>query len=643
MADLESRAVQRSFDPASQSMLRIAEKQNIETAWDRLEAQLPQCGYGELGLCCRHCNMGPCRIDPFDDTGPQKGVCGATADTLVARGLLRAIAAGAAAHSDHGRDIAHTFLLTAEGKSGGYEIKDEGKLMALAAEYGIEIEGRDKQAIALDLAEAVHDEFGNQTGPIRFTRRAPEARVALWQKLGVDPRGVDREIVECMHRTHIGVDHDFVNIILHGLRTSISDGWGGSMIATELSDVLFGTPQPIQSEANLGVLKEDEVNIVAHGHEPTLSEMIVAAAQDPELVALAREKGAEGINVVGMCCTGNEILMRHGVPIAGNFLQQELAVITGAVEAVIVDVQCIMPALADLAGCYHTEMISTSPKAKFPGATHIEFNEEQAFGIAKAIVQRAVGNYPNRARDRVSIPEEKMGCVVGFSVEAIVGALGGTLDPLLDAIKGGAIRGIVGVVGCNNPKVRHDYGHVRLVEELIANDVLVVNTGCNAIACAKAGLLLPEAAARAGDGLRAVCEALGVPPVLHMGSCVDISRILVACAAIANALGVDISDLPVAGAAPEWMSEKAISIGTYVVSSGIYTVLGTVPQVLGSPNVTGLLTEGAEDVVGATFAVEPDPERAAVLIRRRIESKRQALGLDFVDPETILMPEPVTA
>jgi carbon-monoxide dehydrogenase catalytic subunit len=631
-------ATQRSVDPATQSMLRIAEKQGIETAWERLEKQLPQCGYGELGLCCRHCNMGPCRIDPFDDTGPKKGVCGATADTLVARGLLRMIAAGAAAHSDHGRDITHTLLLTAEGKGGGYEIKDEAKLKAVAAEYGIQTEGRPKEEIALDLARAVYAEFGNQEGPIRFSRRAPAKRVELWEKLGIDPRGVDREIVESMHRTHIGVDHDYVNICLHGLRTSISDGWGGSMIATELSDILFGTPEPIQAEANLGVLKKDQVNIIVHGHEPTLSEMIVAAAQDPELVGLAKKKGAQGINVCGMCCTGNEILMRHGAPIAGNFLQQELAVITGAVEAMIVDVQCIMPALADLAACYHTKIISTSPKAKFPGAMHMEFHEERAYDIAKEIVGTAVENFPSRTQDMVNIPEEKTACVVGFSVEAIVKALGGTLDPLLDAVKKGAIRGIAGIVGCNNPKVRHDYGHLTLVEDLIKNDVLVVNTGCNAIACAKAGLMLPEAAERAGDGLKGVCQALKVPPVLHMGSCVDISRILVACGAIANALGVDISDLPVAGAAPEWMSEKAVSIGAYVVSSGIYTVLGTVPQVLGSANMTKLLTEGAEDVVGATFAVEPDPARGAVLMRRRIEAKRKALGLEAIEPESIPMP-----
>jgi carbon-monoxide dehydrogenase catalytic subunit len=607
-------------------MLSLAARQGLETAWDRLERQQPQCGFGELGLCCRHCNMGPCRIDPFGE-GPSRGVCGATADTMVARGLLRAIAAGAAAHSDHARDVAHTLKLTAQGKAGGYEIKDEAKLRRLAAEYGIPEAGRPKEEVALDLAKAALGEFGQQEGPIRFTRRAPSKRVALWEKLGIDPRGIDREIVEIMHRTHMGVDHDYVNLILHGLRASLADGWGGSMIATELQDVLFGVPQPKRAEANLGVLQRDQVNIIVHGHEPILSEMIVAAARDPELVALAKRIGAEGINVAGICCTGNEVLMRHGIPIAGNFLQQELAVMTGAVEAIIVDVQCIMPALADLAACYHTQFISTSPKAKFPGALHMEFHEETAYETARAIVRTAVENYPNRNRARVYIPNEKSECMVGFSVEAILAALGGGLDPLLGAIKSGAIRGIVAVVGCNNPKIQHDYGHVNLVRELIRNDVLVVTTGCNAIACAKAGLLLPEAAEQAGEGLKGVCQALGIPPVLHMGSCVDISRILVACAAIANALGVDISDLPVAGAAPEWMSEKAVSIGAYVVASGIFTVLGTVPPVLGSPNVVQLLTAGAEGVVGGKFAVEPDPFKAARLILDHIAAKRAALGL----------------
>lgn len=609
---------ERSADPASREMLAAMARAGQETAWDRFEKQQPQCGFGEMGLCCRNCNMGPCRIDPFGE-GPTKGVCGATADIIVARNLLRSIAAGASAHSDHARDVAHTFKLISEGKAPSYKITDKAKMERLMKEYGV--------GSQIALADAIMAEFGQQEGSIQFTKRAPAKRLALWKKLGIEPRGIDREIVEIMHRTTMGVDNDPVNLILHGLRASLADGWGGSMIATELQDIIFGTPVPTFSEANLGVLEKDEVNIIVHGHEPLLSQMIVAAASDPQLLELAKKQGAKGINVAGICCTGNEVLMRDGVPVAGNFLQQELAIATGAVEAMVVDVQCVMPALGALAGCYHTKFISTSPKAKFPGATHMEFHEETALETAKSIIQTAVQNYSRRDPSKVSIPAAKSRCMVGFSVETIVGALGGSLDPLLGAIKSGAIRGIGAVVGCNNPKVQQDFGHINLVKELIKNNVLVVTTGCNAQACAKAGLLQPEAAEMAGDGLKAVCKALGVPPVLHMGSCVDISRILVAAAAIANALGVDISDLPAAGAAPEWMSEKAVAIGAYVVASGVYTVLGTIPPVLGSTAVATLLTQTAKDVVGASFAVEPDPFKAGKLMIDHIEAQRKRLGL----------------
>ncbi|OPX77132.1 MAG: acetyl-CoA decarbonylase/synthase complex subunit alpha [Methanosaeta sp. PtaB.Bin039] len=613
----------RSIDPASQEMLASASRAGLETAWDRFDKQQPQCGFGELGLCCRHCNMGPCRIDPFGE-GPARGVCGADADVMAARGLLRALAAGAAAHSDHARDVALTFQMMADGRAPSYQVKDKAKMKRLAAEYGI---AGDSPTMMQDLAKSVLSEFGQQQGTICFTRRAPAKRVAIWQRLGIDPRGIDREIVECLHRSHMGVDADYVNLILHGLRTALADGWGGSMIATELQDVMFGVPTPIRSRANLGVLQADSVNVIVHGHEPLLSEMIVAAAADPELIALAKSKGAAGINVAGICCTGNEVLMRHGVPVAGNFLQQELAIATGAVEAMVVDVQCVMPALQSVASCFHTKLITTSPKAKVPGATHMEFHEESALDTAREIVRAAVENYPQRNRDRVQIPDFSSEVMIGFSVEAILSALGGSLDPLLGAIKNGSVRGIAAVVGCNNPKVKQDFGHVNLVKELIKNDVLVVSTGCSAQACAKAGLLLPEAAGMAGEGLRGVCQALGIPPVLHMGSCVDISRILVACAAIANALGVDISDLPAAAAAPEWMSEKAVSIGAYAVASGVLTVLGTVPQVLGSANVTALLTKGAAGVVGGRFAVEPDPFSAARVMIDHIDSQRARLGI----------------
>jgi len=627
----------------AQEMLRRAHAEGINTVWERLAAQQPQCGYCSMGVSCRNCAMGPCRIDPFGE-GPQLGVCGATADTIVARNLGRAIAAGAASHSDHGRDILEVFAMTAAGETTGYEIQDEEKLKRLAGEFGIEADGRPVDEIARELADALMEDYGTRKERIGFVGRVPDPRATKWEELGIVPRGIDRENVEMLHRTHMGVDNDYVNILLHGLRTSLSDGWGGSMIATELSDVMFGTPKPVMSEINLGTLREEYVNIALHGHNPMLSDVIVQASQDPELVALAKAKGAAGINLVGLCCTGNELLMRRGVPMAGNHLIQELVIMTGALEAMVVDYQCIMPSVTDIAKCFHTQVISTADKAKFPGATHISFDPHRGLEIGKQIVRVAIEAFENRNPDRVQIPQ--MGPVplmAGFSVEAILGALGGTPEPLVEAIKDGKIRGAVGVVGCNNPKVPQDYGHVTLTQRLIENDILVLVTGCAAVANGKAGHMVPEAASMAGEGLGAVCEALGIPPVLHVGSCVDNTRILVLAGALADYLGVDIADLPLAGAAPEWYSEKAVAIGAYVVASGITTVLGVQPPIFGSPNVVKLLADDLEGVVGAKFAVEPDPEEAAVIIRRHIESKRKALGLPFIDPETIRAPEKVTA
>ncbi len=619
----------------AQSMIDIARAEGIETVWDRLAAQEPQCGYCQLGLSCRNCAMGPCRIDPFG-AGPQKGVCGADADIIVARNLGRTIAAGSSSHSDHGRDILEVFLATAKGETTGYRIADEPKLRRLAAELGVAAgDSRSVQEVASDLADRLYEDYGSRKESLAFVERVPEKRRATWEKLGIVPRGIDRENVEMLHRTHMGVDNDYVNILLHALRTGLSDGWGGSMIATELSDVMFGTPSPRMSEVNLGVLKTDQVNIAMHGHNPLLSDVVVGAAQDPELLELARANGAKGINVVGLCCTGNELQMRRGIPMAGNHLMQELVMMTGALEAMVVDYQCIMPSVTDVAKCYHTKVISTSDKAKFPGATHVSFDPHRGAEIGKQIVRMAIEAFPNRNPDRVRIPVQPVKMMAGFSVEAILGALGGTPKPLVDAIAGGAIRGAVAVVGCNNPKIPQDYGHVELTRQLIENDILVIVTGCAAVANGKAGQMLPESAALAGPGLRPVCEALGIPPVLHMGSCVDNSRVLVLAGALANYLGVDIDQLPLAGAAPEWYSEKAVAIGAYVVASGIKTFLGVQPPIFGSPHVVDLLANGLDGVVGASFAVEADPVKASLAIRRHIESKRKALGLTYIEPDAI--------
>jgi len=623
---LKKIVAERTIDDVAKPLLAVTLKEGIETAWDRLEKQQPQCGFGELGVCCNRCTMGPCRIDPFEG-GPEKGVCGAGADLIVARNFLDDLSTGAAAHSDHGREVLETLYETAIGKAQGYAITDVDKLNAVSAELGVETDKRDKNDIAKDVALALLDEYGTIKNRIQFVERAPEQTKAIWKKAGIYPRSVDREIVESMHRIHMGVGADYANILLHGLRTSLSDGWGGSMMATEASDILFGTPDIRSTWANLAVLKREEVNVILHGHNPILSEMVVEAAGDPAMQKLAREKGATGINLAGMCCTGNELLMRKGVPVAGDMLNQELVLATGAVEVMVIDYQCIFPSITHTAGCFHTKVVSTSEKSKVPGAVHMEFHPETASETAKAIIKLAIENFQNRNPDRVTIPGEPMKMMAGFSVEAIVKALGGTPKPLVDVIASGQVRGAVGIVGCNNPKIQHDYGHIQLARELIKRDILVVETGCAAIASGKDGLLLTEAAELAGDGLKAVCQSLGIPPVLHMGSCVDCSRILVLGAALAKALDVGIDQLPLAGAAPEWYSQKAVSIGSYFVSSGVFTVLGIPPKIFGSSSVIDLVAKDLEAVVGAKFAVEPDPVVAAQLISEHIETKRKNLGI----------------
>jgi len=615
---------ERTIDENAKPLLEMTMQEGVETVWDRYEMQQPPCKYCSAGLSCSRCAMGPCRIIPPNRI---RGVCGADADLIVARNLLDQIATGAAAHSDHGRDIVETLFLVGTGKTKDYTITDPEKLNRIAAEFGIATKGKDQKKVAAELGRAMLEEYGVLKNTLQFMERAPKATREIWKSLGIAPRGIDREVVDAMHRVQMGVGADYTNMLLQGLRVGLSDGWGGSMMGTEISDVLFGTPSIINSTINLAVLKEGSVNVAVHGHNPMLSEMIVKAAADPELLALAKKYGANGINLVGLCCTGSELLMRKGIPMTGNHLNQELVITTGALEAMIVDYQCIFPSLPRTASCYHTLIISTSSKATIPGSYYFDFHAENAYPTAKAIVRMAVENFRNRNQKRVLIPGEPVPLVSGFSNEAVKNALGGSFKPLIDLIAAGKIRGAVGIIGCNNPKVKHDYGHVTLTKELIKKNILCVQTGCAALASAKAGLLRPEAASFAGDDLRAVCESLKIPPVLHMGSCVDNSRILVLAAELGNALNVGIHKLPIAGAAPEWYSQKAVSIGAYFVASGVYVVLGVMPKISGSPPVVSLLTEGLKGAVNASFAVEPDPVKAADLLTNHIERKRTELGI----------------
>ena len=619
------------FEAATEKLLETGKKVGADAWQYRAAKQTPHCKFGEQGVCCRICAMGPCRITPK----APRGICGCDVHGIVGRNYLKFTAGGAATHSDHGREICHTLYCAKP--EGPYKVKDPEKLLRIAKEWGVETEGKDIYDLAHEVAYLGLSEYGKVFGTQNFLKRAPQHTQEIWEREEIAPRAIDREVSCSLHMSHMGCSSLPEALIRQSLRAGLSDGWGGSMAGTEFSDVLFGTPKPIETEANLGVMVAENVNIVVHGHDPSLSEMICEYADDPEMIAYAKEMGAKGITVSGVCCTSNEVAMRRGIPMAGNFLQQENVVLTGACEAIVVDVQCIFPALGPLSKCFHTKFVTTSPIAQMPDAEYIRFNAETAGENAKAIVKMAIENFKNRKPELVHIPDMKQKATVGYSVEAIVKTLDGvansqvdemgTTKPLLECITSGVIRGAVAMVGCNNPKVRPDTAHIELMKKMIANDIIIIASGCSAQAAAKAGLMDKEAKELCGAGLKRVCELADIPPVLHMGSCVDISRLMILAAELAKDSGLNISQLPVVGCAPEWMSEKAVSIGNYVVATGIDTFLGVDPYVSGSDQIAQLLTEGVRDWVEAAYTVEKDIDKLGDAMIARIEEKRTALGI----------------
>ena len=622
------------MEAATNSLLETAQKVGADTWQQRVKNQTPHCGFGESGTCCRICSMGPCRITKK----APRGICGCDVHGIVGRNFLMFTAGGAATHSDHGREICHTLYQTKP--DGNYTVKDPEKLIRIAKEWGVETEGKDIYDLAHEIAEMALLEYGKPFGTQRFLKRAPEHTQKLWHDAEIEPRAIDREVSQSLHMSHMGCSSLPEALVRQALRAGLSDGWGGSMAGTEFSDVLFGTPKPIDTEANIGVMEKDNVNIVVHGHDPSLSEMIVYYANDPEMIAYAKSMGAKGITVSGVCCTSNEVAMRHGIPMAGNYLNQENVVLTGACEAIVVDVQCIFPALGPLSKCFHTKFITTSPIARIPDSEFIRFSSATAGDNAKAIVKMAIENFKNRKPELVNIPNLKQKARVGYSVEAIVKVLDGvansqvdefgTTKPLLECVTSGVLRGAVAMVGCNNPKVRPDSAHIGLMKKMLENDIIVITTGCAAQAAAKAGLMDPEKAKEyCGAGLKRVCELAGIPPVLHMGSCVDISRMMILAAELSKDSGIPISQLPVVGCAPEWMSEKAVSIGNYVVATGIETFLGVDPYVKGSTEICELLTgeHGVKDWVEAKYVVDTDIDSLGDKMIECIEAKRAALGI----------------
>ncbi len=629
----------KTFDRATQSMIEKAISSGTEVSIQRLERQSPQCGFGQLGTCCRMCYMGPCRIDPFGE-GAQAGVCGASADTIVTRNLLREAVGGAASHVGHARHVVLTLKRAIEGKA-PYKVADKDKLMEVAQGLGIKTDGRQEKDIVMDIINKALEDITRQDGGslnwLKF--RAPKKEYETWEKLGLLVSNAHNEIEEAMHRTSMGNDADPVNLLLSTLKIGITDGYAGLHMATDLHDIMFGTPKVKVIEANMGVLDKDMVNIAMHGHNPVLSEKILEWAN--KLQKDAEKAGAKGINVVGVCCTGNELTMRHNVPMAAHNLQAELLIHTGAVDAMVVDMQCIWPAISKVAECYGTRLITTESFVKIPGATHIQFEPETADEEAKKIVGLAIEAFNKRKGRDVFIPSEKSKAFVGFSVEAIIDVLkklnpSDPLKPVIDNIVNGNIYGAVGFAGCPNPKIRDTFMTEKMMKELLRNNVLVVTTGCTAHIAAQAGLMTPEATEKyAGNGLKAVLTALGnaaglnapLPPVWHMGSCVDNSRIANLLKALAEKLDVKISQLPVAGSAPELITEKAVAIGSWLLALGLLVHIAPAPRILGSPVATKVLTEDLESITGGKAYVEIDPVKAAQGIINHIEKKRKGLGI----------------
>ncbi|MBW1763790.1 MAG: anaerobic carbon-monoxide dehydrogenase catalytic subunit [Deltaproteobacteria bacterium] len=616
---------------ATAQMLTKARRDGVVLDFDRA-ATMKACPIGADSACCKHCAMGPCRLiskDPYSKTG----VCGATIDTIMARNFGRMVAAGSAAHTDHGMGMLNLFRDVVNGKILDYKIKDPIKLREVADSIDIEVEGRSDKDIAEDLYKELERTYVQVEGEIPFMKRVPEKTLETWRKLNIVPRGAMREVMEMIHRTAIGVDQDYENIMQQASRTALSDGWGGSMVSTEISDILFGTPSPIGIEVNMGVLKENEVNIIIHGHEPNLFESMLVSVNSPILINGAKEAGAAGINLVGMCCSGLESMVRHGIPHAGNFSSTEAVLVTGAIDAMTVDIQCIKQGMVKVAECYGTPLITTNRRCRIENAVHIELDEHNPKMCTDEIVIKAISRFKNRNMP-VEIPKQINRGVHGFSHEYINYMLGGSFrggyTPLNDNIINGRIRGVAGVVGCTNPRVKQDWVHVELVKELIKNDVLVLQTGCSEIALAKAGLTAPEAATLAGPGLSEVCETVGMPPVLGLGACVDNSRILVAASAMVRegGLGDCLADLPVAGAAPEWMSEKALAIGQYFVASGVFTVFGVTFPIVENTKFHDLLFDGFEKQGLGKWGFTPDPLEMARMMIAHIDKKRSQLGID---------------
>lgn len=615
-----------------QEMHVRAKELGIKTTFDRYQAQLPQCGFGMEGVCCQLCSHGPCRITPK----APRAICGATADTIAARNILRLECHGLSAYCHQLEEAIDTLRATAQGKT-PYTIHEEGKLREIAGLLGLDNK-KEKNALALDLADAVTYELRKGTNePLKLVELlAPKVRLEKWRKLGIISGGPLSELRDAMTMTMSNINTDPVSLLLTAMKLSIATGYMGLIATITLQDIILGNPQIGKTEADLGVIDPNTVNIVAHGHVPYVAVAVLnEIANNKELQNRAKALGADGIKLYGSMDTGQELLQRMGTAgkgyagQLGNWLTQELMVSTGALDLVMMDLNCSIPGLKLAADKFHTKVVSVSHVIRMEGVdTNIDYKPEKVKEQAVELINLALKAYKNRGKvNAVHIPKYKSEVIAGVGVESLLSILGGSLDPLLNVIKNGTIKGIAAVVGCTNNRNGHDSASITLIKELLKRDILVITSGCVSSGAQIEGLQTLKASKYAGEKLQGICKALGIPPVLNFGSCIDIGRIGIAVTAIANALGVDTSDLPVAASAPEYLEQKAVADGFFAVTFGLLTHLGPMPPVAGAPGVVKILTQDVEALVGGKICVEQDMVKAAEAIENHIVTKRKNLGI----------------
>lgn len=621
--------IENTPDPAVKEMILHMEQIGCDTTFDRFDNQKPQCTFGLAGVCCKICNMGPCKITKKSP----KGVCGADKDLIVARNILRSLAGGVASHGAHAREVLISLKKAAEGQL-DIPIVGEEKVINTAKQFGIDIEGKTINEVASKLADVLLEDIGRVLhGEYKtISACAPEERQKVWKELGILPISAYHEVFEALHRSTATTDGDWRNIMQQFLRLGLTFVFSGVVASNIATDSLFGIGNRCTSKVNVGALKKGYVNIAVHGHLPVLVSEIVKVGHSEEFIELAKKHGAKGIQFYGICCSGLSAMYRYdGVIPLSNAVGAELVLGTGALDLWVADVQDVFPAIMDVAKCHKTTVVTTSDSARLPGAEHIAYDHElsnlnETNKIARKIVTRAIESFSERRGIPVFIPPYEVDAEVGFSVEYINHKFG-SMEPIYEAMKKGEILGIANVVGCNNPRVIYEKAVVDVVDELLKNNVLVLTNGCASFPLLKLGYCNLEALNKCGEPLKNFLSP-DLPPVWHMGECIDNARATGVFAGVAGFAGAALKEMPYALASPEWSNEKGIGASLSFRLLGINSYHCVYPPVHGSDNVMNFIMEGTKDTLGSEMIVNVDAKKLAARIIEDMKEKRKKLGWD---------------